>query len=302
MSRPAKAWQAEDDAARIGFVKRHSNDNGKHRTAWEITCSRCFFTYKATWSPAIPADQLAKNVRVRGWDVGVGMRPLCPMCAHKKDKGPLAKPEEHSFQRFVPPEPDSSVYHALLTAVDKTTGRQALMSKLEKTTDKLLLAQETYEAAQAECEALKQAEKRARKEERQQRREARRAARLVEEAAEMERTAHALEEKNEMANPSLKITHTVFQLLDSVFDPIKRLYRPPYSDARVAKDCGTTEEVVRGLRAEVYGELAEDPRIQNVMDDIALAEMQFAEFVKNSERIFSDLKSRVDQLRANVGK
>jgi hypothetical protein len=68
--------------------------------------------------------------------------------------------------------------------------------------------------------------------------------------------------------PSPKLQRTVYALLDTVFDEEARRYKQGYSDAQVAKDCGTSEAVVAYLRHDAFGELAEDPRIAGLRDDV----------------------------------
>jgi hypothetical protein len=293
--------RVEEEAARFGMFKARGFGGDRHRISWEIKCSRCPKEYRAFWAPYIATEQMLKTMRARGWNVGAGLRPLCPECFRNRVIAPVAKPEDQSFDRFIPPEPTTAIYHALLTASEHTATRKVLGEKLEIVQDRLAIAQVNFENEQKNLEEVKRAEKKARNEERQQRREARRAAKLLAEAEAMKAAAERLaDEEKQMGNPNLKITHTVFQLLDSVFDANKKLYRSGYNDARVAKDAGTTEDVVAGIRREVYGELSDDPRFQAIKDDIALVEMQVVEVTKNFERQIADLRSRVEQLRVNL--
>jgi hypothetical protein len=294
--------RVEREAALIGFHRVRGTRGDFRDFAWEITCSRCTKAFQAHWPANIPPGQMLKNMRTRHWDVGKGLRPLCEECRKIGNKAPLAKPEDQSFERFVPPEPTTQVYHALLAAAEKTGMRQRLVKRFEAGTDALLEAQHSYEQCKEEVEQLRRAERAARKDERKQHREAKRQARLAAEAEIMERKAHIIDEENNMGEMSLKITHTIFQLLDSVFDATKRLYRSGYSDEVVAKDCGTTVEIVAKLRREVYGELAEDPRITTISDDVKLFEMQVAEFTKNAQAMVRDLNSRLDQLKTNLAR
>ncbi|HEY4356004.1 MAG TPA: hypothetical protein VGN16_09675 [Acidobacteriaceae bacterium] len=104
-------------------------------------------------------------------------------------------------------------------------------------------------------------------------------------------------------NPSPKVAHAVFQALDTHFDGEKRRYTGNgWDDARVAKEAGTTEEIVAYLRNETFGALAEDPRVQKIADDLLLLEMQIEEVVTNSKRAFRDLNSRLDQLKAALAR
>lgn len=97
-----------------------------------------------------------------------------------------------------------------------------------------------------------------------------------------------------------KITHSVFQALDAYFDGNTRLYTGGYDDARVAKECGTTEDIVAYLRRETFGELAEDPRIASIRADIDRIDEQAAVIARNLVGEIKGLRSRLDQVAANL--
>lgn len=85
----------EADAERYGFYKRRLGmGHGHQTTAWVINCSKCPQEFRAYWSPNTSPALMVKNMRVRHWDVGLGERPLCPACAHKKDRAPEKKPAQ----------------------------------------------------------------------------------------------------------------------------------------------------------------------------------------------------------------
>jgi hypothetical protein len=304
--RTSMAIRVEEEAARFGFVKVRGMADNHRKIGWKIHCAKCPAEFLTYWPIEVPPESMVKAMRVRQWDVGRGERPLCPTCAHAPHKGPLAKPEAQSFTPFVEPMPDTVVYHQLLNAAEKTARRAVLSHKLDEATTHLVKASSDLERTREQTEQLRKIEKQARRDERNQRKDARRAARLAQEAEAFAALAQKIEshsdEGNAMNNPSMKITHTVFQLLDSVFDVNKRLYRAGYNDARVARDAGTTEEMVSKLRVEVYGELSEDPRIQAIKDDIELLNMQLTETAKANERMVRDLQSRLEQLRVNLPK
>jgi len=69
--------------------------------------------------------------------------------------------------------------------------------------------------------------------------------------------------------PNPVIMRRVITLLNDQFDIDKRLYRDGWSDERVAKDAETSPEFVTTFRRSAYGELAEDPMISRLRDDIA---------------------------------
>lgn len=103
-------------------------------------------------------------------------------------------------------------------------------------------------------------------------------------------------------NPAPRITHAVFQSLDAHFDAQKRLYTGGFSDAKVAKQCGTTEDVVAWLRRETFGDLAEDPRVSNLRDDVELLRMEMTESIKSWHVRLAEIDSRLEQLTNNLAR
>jgi len=112
---------------------------------------------------------------------------------------------------------------------------------------------------------------------------------IVDEATEMNAT---------MTNPTPKpkIAHAVFQQLDAVFDSEARLYKNGYTDQRVAQDCGTSEDVVAYLRKETFGDLAEDPRISSLREDLELARLEMLDVLKKMNGLYDALASRIEQI------
>jgi len=101
-------------------------------------------------------------------------------------------------------------------------------------------------------------------------------------------------EKAEFTSPAPRIQRAVFSLLDDRFDEGTHLYRDGWTDERVAKEVGTTPDVVKRLRIEGgYGELAEDPRVSALKDDLVLLRLEVEEHVKAFNRKVDDLASRV---------
>jgi hypothetical protein len=331
----------EAEAARYGFLRTTGHGVDHHKSGWEVRCGKCPKIFTAYWSPAVPTEQMIKNMRKRHWDVGQGMRPLCPACAHSSDKAPNKRPEHQNFKPWAPPLPKTMIAASLLD------GAVSLAMKTEKpppSFDDWKAEQEAKEvppstlildkaelgarilqrgelldvladavadknkakSALYEAQLKRAARAREVKSQRATERKARKADEAVKEAIRIREIAEKAKampmEPKTRTQPSPNIMHTVFQLLDSVFDQNKRLYRAGYNDQRVAKDSGTTEDVVAKLRIDVYGELAEDPRIQAIKDDIALLEMQQADLTKNFATAIRDLNNRVDQLRSNLGR
>lgn len=82
------------------------------------------------------------------------------------------------------------------------------------------------------------------------------------------------EKKSPGIGPDPKIARRVFALLDEHFDEGTRLYRSGYTDKRIAEEVGTSEELVARTRVAAYGELAEDPIVTGLKDDIQLLRME----------------------------
>jgi hypothetical protein len=244
--------QIESDAARFGFIKNysHSRDSeGGRNVVWQIHCSKCPREFSAYWGVRTSPALMVKNMRRRGWDIGLGERPLCPDCAHpKRDYTPPVKPPPNGAERYV--QPETAIVAALKKAVEQK--QPAMIAPLVPRANK--------EKPMTETKAP--------------------------------------------PTPSPKISHAVFGLLDDTFDAEKRQYKNSYSDARVAQECGTTEEVVVWLRRETFGELAEDPIITTLKEEIELMRMEVAENVAALTRTFSprldQLANRVEQIAMRV--
>lgn len=315
----------EEDAARVGFVKRRIPPDYR-QVQWYLKCSKCPRDFSANWNAGTKPDFMIKNMRTRQWDVDYGMRPLCPDCAHKKDKGPTSKPESQSFKPYI--VPSTMIKDQLLNAAEKRShdiardkawatvracDRELADMKAEKHEITAEVARnEKMAAMQARARhagamRLKRIEEE--KAAREAGAEALRIAQMKERACpqppviapQIEKAPQAEEEVTHMtikpvSIPSPKITHAVFQCLDGVFDPAKRLYRSGYTDQRVAKECGTHEDVVAYLRSETFGALAEDPRYSAMRDDMELFRMESADAFAKLQKQLGELASRLEQL------
>lgn len=319
----------EHDAARMGFVRFREPPD--YRTiAWKIKCSRCPVEFKAHWNPGSKPELMQKNMRTRQWDVAIGMRPLCPTCL-KGNKGPLAKPEHQNFKPYIPPR--TAIFDGLLHAAEDRAHKERMAHltevvldmnqaradhrqeeaelKVEKRVLTVAMREENKLAAMRaradHARTMKLARLKAVKEAREAGSDALAAQKLRERLTlvkavspqEPQQAPQAKEEETIMKNgltPSPKITHAVFQLLDGVFDPLKRLYKSGYTDQRVAREAGTTEEIVAYLRNETFGALAEDPRISNMRDDLELLRMEAAETFAKLQKGMSELHSRLEQV------
>jgi hypothetical protein len=95
--------------------------------------------------------------------------------------------------------------------------------------------------------------------------------------------------------PSPKIARRVITLLNENFDCDKRLYRPGWSDERVAKEAECALTFVINNRKEAYAELAEDPMATKLREDIkALEDLQAQHVAEVNARIV-ELKARLDK-------
>lgn len=334
MSKTQGIVGVEQDAARAGFHKKRLPPDFR-RVQWSLQCANCPALFTANWDSGMKPEAMMVHVRRRQWDVGYGMRPLCPECAFSKKVSPAKKPEHQNFERWVAPE--TLIFNRLLAAAEKRSRDERIAHNIEVVLD-LNEAIKDRDAEEAALKAEKHAavladEKAARKELMRQRvsasqkarwerikareeaqaagAEALRIAQLKERACGTlmdssntvfecnPQIAPQVEEEtmNKPAiSPSPKIQHTVFQLLDQVFDANKRLYRSGYTDQRVARDCGTSEDVVAYLRNETFGALAEDPRISNIRDDLELLQMDAAEKFAALQKQMGELRSRIEQI------
>jgi hypothetical protein len=107
--------------------------------------------------------------------------------------------------------------------------------------------------------------------------------------------------------PDPKITRRVIVALEEHFDDEKKLYRPGWDDQRIAEETKAALDFVKKYRKDAYGELAEDPEIAKLRDDIKAMEDLFANQLslfstqlKDLERSFAhqiaELKHRAERL------
>lgn len=78
--------------------------------------------------------------------------------------------------------------------------------------------------------------------------------------------------------PDPKLARKIYAALDDHFDETKRLYHGNATDATIAKEIGTSETIVARIRTEAYGELAEDPAIQSVRDQLEVMKLEISEW------------------------
>jgi hypothetical protein len=103
-----------------------------------------------------------------------------------------------------------------------------------------------------------------------------------------------------LQNPAPKIVRAVYSTLEDHFDDGARRYHTGWDDAKVAAHVGTSPQIVKALREEAFGKLAEDPRLGPLREDIELQRMLIEDFLKESTRKLNDLARRVDQVTVQV--
>lgn len=319
----------QEEAARLGYVRIRKPPDFR-TISWHLKCSKCPNELSANYSSGISPDTLVRHARTRSWDVGVGMRPLCPICSRSKDKAPLAKPEHQNFNRWIPPA--TLIFDKLLIAAEQRAHEEKLpklIARRDEIAERLgdlkakrhlahVVMDETEKLAGMRSRAAHARAMRLKRiAERKLAQEAGAEALRLEQLKERPRPAlqevaphrnepgpQPKQENEPMSNPprivavapAPKISHAVFQCLDGVFDPAKRLYKSGYTDQRVARECGTSEEVVAYLRTETFGTLAEDPRISNLRDDLELLRMESAETFAKLQKQMGEIASRVEQM------
>lgn len=99
--------------------------------------------------------------------------------------------------------------------------------------------------------------------------------------------------------PDPKIARKIYALLDEHFDDVKRLYRSPWNDQRIAKTIDISPDIVMRIRKEAYGELAEDPALQGFRDDLEIIRM---EAVDLQDRFNKELASHLTKINELEGK
>jgi hypothetical protein len=98
--------------------------------------------------------------------------------------------------------------------------------------------------------------------------------------------------------PDPKIARRIYAKLEDVFNDQTRLYSSGWSDEKVGVELDVSPELVTRLRREAFGELAEDPAIGSLRDDITLTKMELDERVSGLkaefEKKLTDLATRFD--------
>ena len=94
--------------------------------------------------------------------------------------------------------------------------------------------------------------------------------------------------------PDPKIARKIFACLDEVFDDSKRLYRDGETDDAVAKKLGVSLEIVTNIRRTAYGELAENPAISKLGEDVAMLRLEMEDAIETTRKTFLDKFNHLD--------
>ena len=95
--------------------------------------------------------------------------------------------------------------------------------------------------------------------------------------------------------PDPKIARRVYGLLDDHFNEEARVYRPGWNDKKIAEAADTSFDLVVDIRRKAYGELAEDPVIQIIRDDIELIRMEMQDLTVKFNTDMAALHERLTQ-------
>jgi hypothetical protein len=100
--------------------------------------------------------------------------------------------------------------------------------------------------------------------------------------------------------PDPKILRRVITLLNDHFDSEKRVYESGWSDERIAKEAAAALDFVLKYRVGAYGELAEDPEIGKLRDDLKAMDDLFTGQLKALEQNFAhqinEVRGRLERL------
>lgn len=96
--------------------------------------------------------------------------------------------------------------------------------------------------------------------------------------------------------PNPKLMRAIYEGLEAHFDEKTKRFALGWSDEKVAAEAGASVQVVQKIRREAFGELAEDPKIAELKDDIQLLRMEADENLKRFSDQLAKLLVRVESL------
>lgn len=76
----------------------------------------------------------------------------------------------------------------------------------------------------------------------------------------------------------------VYMALEEDYDEMKRAYKPGKSDATIAKECGVSDQLVKTIREESYGPLAEPNEVKGLRDVLTAATISLNETTERCVR------------------
>lgn len=88
--------------------------------------------------------------------------------------------------------------------------------------------------------------------------------------------------------------------LETYFDDMKGCYKPGHSDATIAKNAGVSEDVVKRLRIEFYGDLKEPTEIEEFREEARKLEIELQELNETVQARSSALNKRLDDLHEKI--
>ena len=97
--------------------------------------------------------------------------------------------------------------------------------------------------------------------------------------------------------PDPKIARRIYAALDEHFDEAKKLYKPGWDDVKIAKELEVSDVIVSKIRREAYGELAENPVLTQLKEDIGYLRIEFEDKVVV---LTKDFHSKVAALEIRV--
>lgn len=90
--------------------------------------------------------------------------------------------------------------------------------------------------------------------------------------------------------------------LETYFEDMKGCYKPGHSDSSIAKNAGVSEDVVKRLRIEFYGDLKEPTEIEEFRSEAAAIEQAIAEHKAQSRIAEAALSDKLDRLNETISR
>lgn len=93
----------------------------------------------------------------------------------------------------------------------------------------------------------------------------------------------------------------VYMALEDYYDETTKLYRPGHSDASIAKECGIAENVVKTIREESFGPLAEPTEITAFRAEIEQVRKEVDAMVNAARHHIQALENRLGAIAKKGG-